>query len=125
MTSPISDGRLTSPAPASPNPFYPFDTFNQGSRIINDHDDDDDDDDEDTLLNVNDFINFGDDSDDDSEVEKDLSIPSTIQSTPIKAQASASMEPPPSDFFRDGVVTAFRRSQHGGRAVSKSGSMFV
>lgn len=123
MTSPISDGRLASPAPASPNPFYPFDTFNQGSRIINDHDDDDDD--EDTLLNVNDFINFGDDSDDESEVEKDLSIPSTIQSTPIKAQASAPMEPPPSDFFRDEVVTAFRRSQHGGRAVSKSGSMFV
>lgn len=123
MTSPISDGCLASPAPASPNTFYPFDTFNRSSSIINAHDDDDDD--EDTLLNVNDFINFGDDSDDDSEVEKDESIPSTIQSTPIKAQSSAPMEPSPSGFFRDGVVTAFRRSHHGGRAVSKPGPVFI
>lgn len=123
MTSPISDGRLASPAPPSPNTFYPLDTFNRGSSIINAHDDDDDD--EDTLLNVNDFINFGDDSDDDSEVEKDESIPSTIQSTPFKAQPSAPMEPSPSGFFRNDVVTAFRRSQHGGRAASKSGPVFV
>lgn len=106
MTSPMSDGHLASSAPASPNTFYPFDTFMPGGRIINDQDDDDDD--EDTILNVNDFINFGDDSDDDSELEKGLSIPSTIQSAPIKAQASAPIEPP-SGFFRDGVVTAFRR----------------
>lgn len=125
MTSPISDGRLASPVPASPNTFYPFNTFNRGTSIINDHDHEDDDDDEDTLLNVNDFINFGDDSDDDSEVEKDEPIPSAIQSKPIKTQPSAPMEPPPSGFFRDGVVTAFRRSQHGGRSVSKSGSIFV
>lgn len=120
MTSPISDGRLASPALASPNTFYPFDTFNPGSSIINAHDDDDDD--EDTLLNVNDFINFGDDSDDDSELEKDESIPSTIQSTPIKAQSLASMESSPSGFFRDGAVTGFRR---GGSAVSKPGPVFV
>ena len=126
MTSPISDGRLASPGavPASLNTFYPLDRYNRGSGIINAHDDDDDDD-EDTLLNVNDFINFGDDSDDDSEMEKDESIASTIQSTPIKAQSSTSMGSSPSDFFRDDVVTTFRRSQHGGRAVSKSGPIFV
>lgn len=126
MTSPISDGRLASPGavPASPNPFYSLDRYNRRSSIIEAHDDDDDDD-EDTLLNVNDFINFGDDSDDDSEIEKEESIPSTIQSTPIKAQSSTSMESSPSSFFRDDVVTTFRRSQHGGRAVSKSGPIFV
>lgn len=123
MTSPISDGRLASPAPASLNTFYPLDRFNRGSSIINAHDDDDDD--EDTLLNVNDFINFGDDSDDDSEAEKDASIPSTIQSTPIKAQSSTSMGSSPSDFFSDDVVAAFCLSQHGGRAGGKSGPVFV
>lgn len=109
-----------------PEAFFPFTNFDAGGNVIMDEDDDED---EDDLLNLNDFIDFGEDTDD-SDNQGAVNEPHSPSVSSMTSAVSATVKPEetPSgnssapnlmDHLDNGVVTAFRRSQHNQKTAQR------
>ncbi|KAI4151050.1 MAG: hypothetical protein LQ341_000980 [Variospora aurantia] len=115
---------LSGHALGPPEAFFPFHSIGTDGRVVLDSldvdEDDDDDDDGESLLNIEDFIDFGEDSEDsDHDDGSSTESPKVAKSdqtdaevTPTVSQSARSASRSLFDHLDKGKVTAFRRNQY-------------